>query len=95
MLLEELKEITKASQNLKSSSTTDSLIYNNGNKRVKTTIEKWDIYKSVNYLITQSVNKKELLAIYKPTNTVSKISSKTRGALPVIEYEKLKGGTTS
>ncbi len=49
------------------------------------------MFKSVNYIIKQSVNKEELLALYKPTATVARVGSKEKIALPVAEYEKLKG----
>ena len=68
-------------------------MYEKGKKAVKRRIEKWNIFKSVNYLMTESVNNKELLVLYKPTKTSARSGSKEKIGLPVLEYEKLKGTT--
>ena len=66
-------------------------IYENGTAKVREKIEKWDIFKSVNYLINESVSKRELLALYKPTETLARHGSTGRICLPALEYAKLKG----
>ena len=43
--------------------------------------------------MTESVNNKELLVLYKPTKTSARSGSKEKIGLPVLEYEKLKGTT--
>ena len=88
-----MKSITLANKILKDQKSANKIpdLYENGSKKVKNTIDKWNIFKSVNYLISNLVNKEELLSLYKPTETSARTGSKRKIALPVTEYEKLKG----
>ena len=91
--MQEMKEITHASYVLQDQTVAHNIpeIYEKGTTKIKGLIEKWDIFKCANYLIIQTVNKRELLALYKPTETAARKGFKERISLPVQEYEKLKG----
>ena len=89
----DIKSITEAHFILKDTTSAGNIpaIYEKGTKELRAKIDGWSIFKCVNYIIKESVNNKDLLKLYKPTDVVAKNGSKDKIALLPVEYNKLIG----
>ena len=91
--LKQISQITEAHFSLKDYSSASKIpeLYESGSQQLRATIDKWDMFKCINLIIRISVNNKDLLKLYKPTDQEARNGCNEKVALPVDEYQKLIG----
>ena len=93
-IINQISQITEAHFSLKDYSSASKIpeLYESRSQQLRATIDKWDIFfKCINLIIRLSVNNKDLLKLYKPTDQEARNGCNEKVALPVDEYQKLIG----